>query len=240
MIRSSAIRATAKQYQELQITVNTFRNKYGGLPGDLLAAKAAAFSLCPSVGCMSGASGYGDGNGEISGSREMLAAWNQLYYAGLIAGSFGSAVISDSNFTIPTILGDSPNMGTYFLPSKMAGTPYWVMAGTSENYYYLGGIHNISMNIIIWSNARSLTPTEAFQLDSKLDDGRPLTGKIQSMGAYYPWLGDPAVWSTAIASSAVAGDCVTGGASVNDTANIYATTASASANSKACILELDF
>jgi prepilin-type N-terminal cleavage/methylation domain-containing protein len=265
MIKASEIRSTAKQYEQFQTAVNTFRNKYDGLPGDLLASKASAFALCPTIGCMSGAAGLGDQNGLIGngGPAESLAAWNQLYWADLINGDFGSAAFVSSAMTFlssqgsTTTQGDDATLRRYFPPAKLGGLKYWNMtssnSGNLNNYYVLGGFSQFFLlppMITSEAKSRSLTPTEAFQLDSKLDDGKPRTGKVLAKaeavfvippsGVADDTRTTSAAWSTATAANAIAGDCITGGTNAADTANIYATAASASANTPACLLRLAF
>jgi prepilin-type N-terminal cleavage/methylation domain-containing protein len=252
MIKSAEIRSTVKQYQEFQTAVNIFRNKYNGLPGDLLVSKASAFGLCPENGCMSGNAGYGDGNGSINSYSENFAFWNQLYWAELISGDFGAAnpqTASEFSFGNPGAIV----IKDYLPPSKLKSTIYWNASQNQnsggDNYYTLGGIAQLfyvaNKNIVFENKNTSLTPTEAFQLDSKLDDGKPRTGKVLAKAAVngsaaYDSATTTAAWSTATASSAASGDCITGGTSASDTANIYATSSSAAANTPACLLRLNF
>src|ERR1035441_6191452 len=61
LIRAAGVRATISQIEKYNTAVNTFRDKYGGLPGDLNATLAAQFELTPRAGTV----GLGDGNGVI-------------------------------------------------------------------------------------------------------------------------------------------------------------------------------
>ena len=45
LIRAAEIRATIGQYEKYNTAVNTFRTKYNGIPGDLLAASSTSFGL---------------------------------------------------------------------------------------------------------------------------------------------------------------------------------------------------
>lgn len=255
LIKASTIRSTIKQYEQFKIATNTFRNKYGGLPGDLHASKVSNFDLCPDIGCPNGSACAGDGNDVICYTGETFSAWNQLYLAELVNGDFsGADAIPASMYVVPTTQGDNAaEMRKILPPAKIGRQAYWFLSASVENtnYFTLAGYSSITnmfnaFNLTTENRTRSLTPMEAFQLDSKIDDGLPRTGKMLAKNAVTN--GRPAddslvisaAWSTATPSSAVAGDCITGGASAADTANIYATAASASANTPACLLRVAF
>jgi hypothetical protein len=202
---------------------------------------------------MNGLPNYGDQNGSIYYLSENYAAWNQLYWAGLIKGDFGAAnITTPGSFYFPTVQGSSPDMRKYLPPSKLKGSIFWNVSQATmdggQNYYTLSGVTQILLlpPVILTENKNtSLTPTEAFQLDSKLDDGMPRTGKIlakaaTSVSVAWDTYTTTAAWSTATASSAASGDCITGGTSASDTANIYATSTTAAANTPACLLRLNF
>ena len=43
LIKAAEIRGHVQQIEKYNAAANTFRSKYGGLPGDLLSSRAAAF-----------------------------------------------------------------------------------------------------------------------------------------------------------------------------------------------------
>src|SRR5665213_102158 len=63
LINAAAMRSQISQIEKYNTAVNTFRGKYGGLPGDLNAASAAQFGFM----ARSGATGLGNGDGIIQG-----------------------------------------------------------------------------------------------------------------------------------------------------------------------------
>src|ERR1017187_10157050 len=104
LIRAAEVRATISQIEKYQTAVNTFRDKYTALPGDMNAATATQFGFVSRAGT----EGRGDGNGiiegynythntasyqvpEVNGTGEPLLFWRDLSQAGLIEGSFQSA-----------------------------------------------------------------------------------------------------------------------------------------------------
>jgi hypothetical protein len=70
LIRAAEARAQITQIEKYNSAVNTFRGKYGYLPGDINAATATQFGFVPR--------GYIDGEGDGNGYRlrrpEVLAA----------------------------------------------------------------------------------------------------------------------------------------------------------------------
>src|SRR5437879_2899141 len=73
LIKAAEIRATVAQIEKYNTAVNTFRNKYTGIPGDLLYATASSFGIDDIGGtgapcATAGAANCGDGNGLIDGA----------------------------------------------------------------------------------------------------------------------------------------------------------------------------
>ena len=101
LIRAAEIRATISQYEKYNTAVNTFRNKYNGIPGDLASATATSFGIyAPTTGSVAGTTGYGDGNGLIEGGAASATAYlgeppmffRHLTDASLIDGSYGASM----------------------------------------------------------------------------------------------------------------------------------------------------
>ena len=63
LIRAAGVRATISQIEKYQTAVNTFRGKYGYLPGDIKDPDASMFGFA-ARGTLAG---QGDGNGVIEG-----------------------------------------------------------------------------------------------------------------------------------------------------------------------------
>src|SRR5665213_289434 len=67
LIKAAEVRAQISQIEKYNQAVNTFRAKFGGLPGDLPAVYANQFGFIPrGSGCNNG---RGDGNGLIEGEQ---------------------------------------------------------------------------------------------------------------------------------------------------------------------------
>src|SRR4051812_33361397 len=99
LIKAAEQRATVAQIEKYNTAVNTFRNKYNGIPGDLAVASANSFGLF-TLTTVGGTTGFGDGNGLLEGGGTGAASayflgeppvfYRHLSDAGLIDGSFGA------------------------------------------------------------------------------------------------------------------------------------------------------
>jgi prepilin-type N-terminal cleavage/methylation domain-containing protein len=113
LMRAAGVRATISQIEKYNTAVNTFREKYGYLPGDINASAAALFGFLPR-GIYHG---MGDGDGYIEGLYanspstntgyaigygETAMVWVDLSMANLIDGGFNtSTMLSRPPGTIP-------------------------------------------------------------------------------------------------------------------------------------------
>jgi prepilin-type N-terminal cleavage/methylation domain-containing protein len=81
LIDTAANRAAIAQIEQYRAATQAFRVKYGGLPGDYQATKAAQAGFTS----RSGAAGHGDGNMLIEGCAAMLP-WPvaRMYFSGRI------------------------------------------------------------------------------------------------------------------------------------------------------------
>jgi prepilin-type N-terminal cleavage/methylation domain-containing protein len=99
LINAATVRTQVSQIQKYQSAVNTFRNKYGGLPGDLDAATATMYGFY-AANC-DGSLGKRDSNGFLNGyvggstqlGGETELFWMDLSTAGLVDGQFGNGTI---------------------------------------------------------------------------------------------------------------------------------------------------
>lgn len=200
LIEEGALRATAAQIEKYRTAVNTFRIKYNGIPGDLksdLAAQAGFISR-------SGQYGHGDGDGilnsDLSGpsaSGEEVLFWNDLSTANLIEGRFlgddsgpmqmSSAQPNSAGFAI---IADAMAMGSgamgfakeWYQPAAKIQKGNFIIAysDSSINYFEITGLTSTTVDGI-YNLYNALTPLEAFNIDNKLDDGNPLTGRVMAM-----------------------------------------------------------
>lgn len=230
MIKSAEIRSTISQWEGYNTAVNTFRDKYGYIPGDINQDRALEFGFYDRTG--TAAPGNGDGNGQLQACAATAAAgllagcettlfWRDLNDANMVDGFFQvadetAAVIANNELI------------QYFPESSIGRGNYWVVfSAEGKNWYQLTGINETTAGGV-YDLALSLSPVEAFNIDRKTDDGRPLNGGTRA-------LDDAAIINTASTpAAAAAGICV------ESTGNTYNQTDETQANTPACQLRMRF
>ena len=187
MIRAAELRRDIKTVETLNVVVNTFRSKYNCLPGDCATATnffagsqngdGDSVIAMPSVG---GVRNYGE---SVYAGTELAYAVDQLARAELI----DNVPFNASDFTQATTVGRGIiPLRTNTGKGLIMGSGYTDSSYTTfDGEFYAMGIHvysNVLPNIIAPLNA--YTPTDAFAIDSKMDDGLPLKGNVKSAADY--------------------------------------------------------
>ncbi len=216
MIKSAEIRASIGQWESYNAASNTFRDKYGYIPGDVNQARALEFGFYDRTG--SAAAGNGDGNGMLQACAQTAAAgllagcettvyWRDLNDAEMIDGYFqvaGDAVAAVAN---QDLIGVFPEV-------KLGRGNFWTaFSAGGRNWFQIAGITAIDGSGG-YTLTNALTPFEAYNIDRKVDDSRPLTGGVRAMEG-----------TSALDADAVGGatTCVfTGGTAYNQTTEDFA------------------
>lgn len=132
LIKAAAIRAQISQVEKYQTTVNTFKIKYGYLPGDIPPAQASQLGFFTFTGTYAGRTdnttsffvknmcGYGDNNGRINDS-EKYVFWQHLSEAGLVEGKFGGSASGNHLNNNAAGYNSSPCSGGEIV--NLSGTP---------------------------------------------------------------------------------------------------------------------
>ncbi len=204
LVQATKIRMAVAQIEKYKTAVNTFRTKYNAIPGDMTQDQAddAGFTV-PPTRTDSAYMTHGNGLLEDLDSSystnagtyffgEGLEFWEDLSSAGLIAGQFTKATEAfgsggpQKNLTPATLGG--------FVPASLMGNNNWVVAygiyGDSQagtalppvlrgNYFQLTGISSTDGNASIIAE-NDLTPTQAQNIDTKIDDGVFDTGTVRA------------------------------------------------------------
>lgn len=183
LIRASQLRTIVTQKDQWITAVNTFKGKYFMLPGDMNNAEQFWGTLDPvDATCKTTASTdtrtcNGDGDGQISAtvrSHEILRAWQHLVSAGMIEGQYQGIFPATVDYT-------------NILPPAKFGNVYWYLwtkgvQGASPGRFTIGDYGTalfIGTPSALWQmGGFGLTPTELWNIDTKLDDGKPITGKV--------------------------------------------------------------
>lgn len=173
LIRAAEMSATIRDLENYQAAVNTFKLKFGGLPGDIdNADNVFLASEWPLIA-------NGDANGLIrdgSGASaeftgEIAQFWMQLAASKLIEG----------NYTTAARVGEGiPNN-----PLERGGMiAYYDVAEIDKNVFYIGVTDSPNPGTDdTLTGFDSLLPGEAFAIDEKMDDGHPQYGAVRARGS---------------------------------------------------------
>ena len=186
MIKAATVRSQMTQLDSFNAAANTFCYIYLYYPGFVATAVATQYGLVAAA-ARTGANSLGDGDGLIEGSgtaanaadlaNETLLFWSDLNQVGMLAGGF-----YDSSRTTTTLAGalTAAAFGNFVPKAKLGrGTSVMVLPAVGNNYFYLGAPQSATAaGVVTWADA--LTPTEADNLDEKMDDGFPDTGIMRS------------------------------------------------------------
>lgn len=188
LIRAAELRSVVTEFQSYQTAVNTFRDKYFAIPGDMRNAEAfwgtshATDATCITTGAVGTATCNGDGNGILdtsTRSREFLRFWQHLANAGMIEGTYTG--VAGSGGSTHHVIGEN-------IPRAKIGNAGWgalYRSGTAGGDFYDGDYGNtlqFGSQDTSGTNYRGiLMPEEAWNIDTKLDDGKPGTGKVMAI-----------------------------------------------------------
>ncbi|MAS86969.1 MAG: hypothetical protein CMH30_03190 [Micavibrio sp.] len=173
LVRSAELRATTVQYNEFQLGVNAFIDRYNELPGDIDNDRYGFSGGCD------GGDGDGDEDGLLEDSDgaiadhdgEIACFWENLTASpAFIPGNYVAVDGSTDNVigeNMPAMEYSNRGWGVFFVSTK--------------NYFITGVISEASSNS--YDTANIFVPVDAYSIDLKIDDGVPVAGKVQARGA---------------------------------------------------------
>lgn len=165
LLEAAKINAIVAEYSEHSTSFNNFYVKYDDFAGDFRNAEGF-------WGAANTDNGDGDGKIEFKQGSvyESYRAWQHMALAGMTKGEYMGAQTT----SVPVIGTDVP-------PSKTQGGAYFLEYGvhnfTTDNALILGVPVATSASPTLVNGI--LTQIQAFSVDSKLDDGEPLTGSVR-------------------------------------------------------------
>lgn len=187
LIDAAAQRAQIAQIEKYNTAVHTFQTKYGGyLPGDIPDPQASSFGFI----ARGSFAGEGDGNGIFEGNCNNVAAgnlgwsmgsgetvvfWEDLGTANLI-DTQPSGASSTISVNVTTVSG----LSQWFPTAKMGqGYFVYVYSLNGINYFsFSPGTQISGCGYYGQANAAGLTVQQAYNIDSKIDDGLPEAGNV--------------------------------------------------------------
>lgn len=184
LIRAAEMRAVSTEFQRYSTSVYTFRDKYFQLPGDMSNAtkfwgeQHATPATCQTTASTSALTCDGNGDGAITDSDyEMFRAWQHLANAGLIEGSYsGVKNGTPANAHTPGLNCPRSKLSNAAWSISSLGNAYGgdavTYAGNHGNLLWFGRVTTQRAQSDI------LKPEEAWNIDTKVDDGKPGTGRL--------------------------------------------------------------
>lgn len=203
LIRAAELRAVSTEYSRWVTASQSFRDKYFALPGDM--NNAISFwgnpTTCPTTAGTGTQTCNGNGDGKIDGPAaasqygEWFMFWQHLANAGLIEGTYngraGSANNADSSAA--NLPKSKLSNGFWFVAHDASSVAAMFPVATARNNFRVGAPISGS-----WPGNSIMKPEELWNIDTKLDDGKPGLGSVTTTLLSY----GPTCASTSTASSA--------------------------------------
>lgn len=189
LIKAAELRSVITEIQRHQTALQSFNDQYMDIPGDMKTAtqywgddNAACADAAVTNGTPGTCNGDGDGRiedgGVINATGERFEYWRQLALAGLIEGSYtglaGSLSVGDHLYGLNSPASKFPQ-GVWSVGYLGAQSGHAVVFnGNYDNIMILGIKDSVTGKI----QNPLLKPEEMWNIDTKLDDGKPGRGKI--------------------------------------------------------------
>ena len=193
LIEAASVRAQIAQIEQFKTAVNTFRTRFNAIPRICSTPQRP-----PLAYIRSGQPGDGDGNGIIEscypqGSFRAIeifgcetAVFGDLSDAELVAGNFtgdtdGFIEMDDGQqeqFIPAGKIGNQNFIAVYGGTLIMNGATVVSLSGDAITYGLVQGITSEAGDGAYTFVNAGVTPGQAFAIDTKMDDGMPLTGTV--------------------------------------------------------------
>lgn len=187
LIKAAELRAVTVEAKQFETAVNTFYSQYSSYPGDFEIAgdfwgyvNLGGGDNCTSPATDAGTGTQtcnGNGNGRID-SAEMYRFWQHLAIAGMLQGEYSG--VTGAGSAEHSVIGENvpgskfPNGGYTVrdLPDN-PGLPGFYFPYDYDKVFHFGAEWSNSL-----THAPLLTPEDAWNIDTKVDDGLPVGGLV--------------------------------------------------------------
>jgi prepilin-type N-terminal cleavage/methylation domain-containing protein len=164
LIKAAEFRKQISDLQAIQAAHMTFKDKYFCIPGDCTETSRFFPVIAPAN------NGNGDGMIQCWYGAPYIDECNVYFYSLNLAGLLNLQPRSGTNYLVAYYKGVIKN--TAMFVNYMDRYGQQAITGRSRAFIHLHKINNP------WANGGIFTPEEAWQLDSKYDDGVPTKGAI--------------------------------------------------------------
>ena len=187
LIRAAELRSIVTQYEQYSVAVRNFQDKYDALPGDLSTATSiwGAAHATPATCRTTASTGTETCNGnddkgviDNAGSNESYRFWQHLSNAGFIEGRYSG--VTDGSTAYSSTATNSPASklpNSYWFAWRWASFPAGAV-GTMFDVPYNNVLTFGSLIANTWPAGPTLEPEESWNLDTKIDDGKPAKGNL--------------------------------------------------------------
>ncbi len=189
LVRSSEVGKVVTDLKKYEFSVKAFQLKYDALPGDMTDATSywGAANANPTA-CVTTASGTkttcnGNGDGLIQAGPESYRAWQHLANAGIFSNSYNGVPTAGHTGADGDVVG--VNIPETIDKNGINLTSFW------SSFFMAGGGSFNTLTIAVCchpGNQRlegpALIPTEAYNIDLKIDDGQPDAGDLSVYAGY--------------------------------------------------------
>ncbi len=198
MLQQSRLQAAVSDFSKYSSAYAQFVQQYGGPPGDIIDAtnywgKDNTYCSADSATAVSPGTCNGDGDGllntvtaraslDSTHPSETYRAWQQLVLANLIDGSF-NGIPGTGGATHTVLSGTDTNAPKSRITNSGWSFAYKATTSSSGVWYDQGLENYLLFGASVASSTTSgalLTPSEAWQIDKKMDDSLPGTGRVLS------------------------------------------------------------
>ena len=194
LIRAAELRSVSTDIQRFTASVHTFRDKYFAIPGDFkdatkfwgrqLSAGHCVTNSAQAVVSTGVCDGSGNGRIESAGSAaqaaENVQLWRHLAKAGLVEGDYTGLIGASNSDMIPgvNVARSKVGQGAYYLQ-------YWDNSGGGSGSAWYSVVYGNAITFGAklstgWPDDDIVTPEEAWNIDTKMDDGMPGQGKVMA------------------------------------------------------------
>lgn len=192
LIKAAELRSVSTEFGRYVTAAQTFRDKYFALPGDFNSATKfwgyqGGAGCVTNSGVVAAAGGTCDGNGNAmvdagaaaSQSGEIFQFWSHLARAGMIEGTYsglaGSGGQLDATLAtnVPASKLAQAGWGVRTVPGITDGGPGTDFTASYGTYFLFGAK---AASSYVWNPI--MRPEDQWNIDTKMDDGKPATGKM--------------------------------------------------------------